>query len=126
MRTLTARVLLLVITATVLHGCKQFSLADANVLQKGMQAGAVLAVVAKGPQDSYEITLPSDTTMRFHVMVFRMHVGNSKGDYYAAFRNDSLFYWGYPYEWNRHPDSIIREVGLQTTSVRARDAGIRY
>ncbi len=33
--------------------------------------------------------------------------------YYYAFKNDSLIYWGYPYEFLRHSNPLIRDIAIE-------------
>ena len=44
-------------------------------------------------------------------MVFDLKLVGIRADYMAIFDRDRLLYWGHPYEFNRHPDALINELG---------------
>lgn len=38
-------------------------------------------------------------------------------EYYYAFQDGKLIYWGYPYQFNRHDNSLMREIGEETQRI---------
>lgn len=91
--------------------CTTFGLSDANKLQMGMSATTVEDLVSKGPKKTFDFTVVALPGSTFKAMVFDLALGSTKAEYYAVFKNDGLYYWGHPYEFNRHPDPNINAVG---------------
>ncbi|MBX7153537.1 MAG: hypothetical protein U0Y96_14485 [Candidatus Kapaibacterium sp.] len=88
------------------QSCAVFTLADANTLQKGMAPTEVLNQVSKGPRETLV-----NASKNLEVQVFQIVVGNYKADYFAAYKGGKLLYWGYPYEFARHNNPEIVEMG---------------
>lgn len=97
--------------AVVLQSCAAFTLSDANLFQKGLSEATVLGKVSKGPKKMFAISLKSDPSRSFRVLLFKLTLGSTDADYIAVFENDKLFYWGHPYEFNRYPDPLYNEIG---------------
>ena len=97
--------------ACSLLSCAKFSLTDANAIQKGMSYSEVISKVSKKPMKEFDITIYSAPSKKYFVQVYELHNGGDNSDYLAVFENDKLLYWGYPYEFNRHPDATLNEIG---------------
>ncbi len=102
--------IILVLTFTF-TSCVRFSLGDANKIQKGMTSSEVNGIVSKGPVKDFMMTIYSSPSKKYFVQVYDIHVGNYNSDYFAVYENEKLLYWGYPYEFNRHPDPLLNEIG---------------
>jgi len=103
------KLLILVASVTVMitaQSCSVFTLADANTLQKGMSSAEVLSIVSKGPRETLV-----NASKNLEVQVFQMTIGSYKADYIAAYKSGKLLYWGYPYEFARHNNPEIVEIG---------------
>lgn len=99
------------------------SLAEANRLQKGMTSANVTEVLSVEPRQTVTFTVPQGSNNTIIALVFEMSVSRTssdfsslfvskpKSDYIAVFENDKLLYWGHPYEFNRHPDPRLNEIG---------------
>lgn len=98
----------------VLSSCMQtFSLSDANKVRKGMTKKEVKSQVAGSPVKDFQISITSDPNATFNVMYYIVQMGGSVfSDYYLVFENDKLLYWGQPYEFLRHPDTKLNEIGV--------------
>lgn len=98
-------------------------LADTNRLQKGMTSAKVQEVLSVDPKSTVTFAVPKGSNTTIVAMVFSMVVGSTndsfiaintskpKADYFVVFENDKLLYWGHPYEFNRHPDPRLNEIG---------------
>lgn len=100
-----------IVCLIVLAGCAAFNLGDANRLQKGQTKDQVLDVVSKGPSKTFEIKAPGDASRKLEVMSFVLKNAGTATEYFAVFEDNKLLYWGYPYEFNRHPDIRLNEIG---------------
>jgi len=99
------------VAAIVLQSCTSFTLTDANQFQKGISEATVLGKVSKSPKEMFTISLKSDPSRSFRVLLFRLSLGSTVADYITVFEKDQLFYWGHPYEFNRYPDPLYNEIG---------------
>jgi hypothetical protein len=50
------------------------------------------------------------------VQSYRLVTGEYGTTYFLAYRNDSLIFWGYPQEFARSSDPLIREIGKAALS----------
>ncbi|MBC8124712.1 MAG: hypothetical protein H7X70_03160 [Candidatus Kapabacteria bacterium] len=112
-------------TSLLIVSCATSSmgLADSNRLQKGMTSAMVQEVLSVEPKQTVTFKVPQGSNNTIIAMVFDMSVGHTssgfwtlfvgkpKSDYFAVFENDVLLYWGHPYEFNRHPDPRLNEIG---------------
>lgn len=97
--------------AFLLQSCTSFTLTDANLFQKGISEATVLDKVSKGPEELFSISLKSDPSRSFRVLLFKLTLGSTDADYITVFEKDKLLYWGHPYEFNRYPDPLYNEIG---------------
>jgi hypothetical protein len=66
----------------------------------------VESVVAKGPY--HTMTMPKGNSF---IQVFKIHIGDYESDYLAVYQDGKLKYWGFPYEFLRHHDTQLNEIG---------------
>ena len=113
------RISILALCLVVLAGlssCKQFGIGDANKMQRSMTQAQALDLASKGPRDTYK-----NAALNLDVQVYALSMGNVTSDYLLAFKNDKLIYWGYPYEFMRHSDPAIVEIGRWTVEKIEKD-----
>jgi hypothetical protein len=67
--------------------------------------------VSKGPISEFDMSIYSAPSKKYFVQVYSIHTGGYNSDYFAVYENGKLLYWGYPYEFNRHPDAMLNEIG---------------
>lgn len=92
-----------------------FTFNSLNLLKKGQTIEEVSDVVAKAPENTFKISLPSDS--KFHYVVEQYKVEDGiQVVFFCVYRDGKLFYWGYPYELNRHHDTTISEIGIAATN----------
>ncbi|GAB1430104.1 hypothetical protein MASR2M18_09370 [Ignavibacteria bacterium] len=102
--------------ACILASCAQFTLADANMFYKGMTISEVENVVSRSPQNTFEVNLPSSPNKRYFIEQYIIAFGDYKSVYFCAYEGGGLLYWGYPLEFNRHPDATLNELGRAATA----------
>lgn len=76
-----------------------------------MSVAKTLDISPKSPINEFNILLPSEPTAKMLIHVYILSVGDYKSDYFLAFRNDRLVYWGYPHEFARSSDPYLNEIG---------------
>lgn len=94
-----------------LCSCAQFSPETLDRFHKGMSVSKTLDISPKSPKNEFTILLHSDPTAKLLIHVYILSVGDYKSDYFLAFRNDRLVYWGYPHEFARSSDPYLNEIG---------------
>lgn len=100
-----------IVLAITLASCAKFTLSDSNKIQKGMAPAQVNDIVSKGPEKEFMMSIYTAPSKKYFVQVYDIQVGSYNSDYFAVYENDKLLYWGYPYEFNRHPDPLLNEIG---------------
>ncbi|MCX6147121.1 MAG: hypothetical protein NTW25_07695 [Candidatus Kapabacteria bacterium] len=48
---------------------------------------------------------------KFEIYITRLNGALEKEIYYYAFKNDSLIYWGHPFQFTRSEDSTLKDIG---------------
>jgi hypothetical protein len=91
--------------------CVQFTPATLDKFQKGMTIAQTLDITPMSPRHEFTISLPSDASAKLLVHTYILSIGEYKSDYFLAFRNDKLVYWGYPHEFARSSDPYLNEIG---------------
>lgn len=80
---------------------------------------AIVTPIATG-NISEQITLPATSTYNkiSHQYIHHDYTNN----YYFIFKNDSLMYWGFLYEFVRHPNSEIENIGTAIVKLQKQEA----
>ncbi len=97
--------------AVVATSCKTYSFAEAEMINKGMTASTVLPFTSIRPTIDVPFTVPVHTISDYHVMMFPQVIGSNSADFYIVFETDKVIYWGHPYEFKRHPDQTLNDIG---------------
>lgn len=97
--------------ATVLASCSHFTYSDANHLQKGQTIEEVADLVSKGPKNTFEISLPSSPNIKYVIEQYIVKAGEYEQAFFCVYQGGKLLYWGYPFEFRRHPDATLNEIG---------------
>lgn len=64
-----------------------------------------MALASKGP---YKFL--SNPAMHLDIQVYKIAMGDYQSDYFLAFKDNKLYYWGFPYEFSRHSDPFINDI----------------
>ncbi len=78
--------------------------------QKGRSVESILENSYK-PKKRFQVTLPNPSNTQVDVLVYDIYMGRIANDYFVAFENNKLFFWGYPNEFTRSNDPYINQVG---------------
>ena len=81
-----------------------------DTFSKGMTLAHVKTLTPSSPIHEFEITT-ANPSGRVTVLVYELSIGDYKSDYFLAFGNDKLLYWGYPHEFARSSDIYLNDVG---------------
>ncbi len=84
-----------------------------------MPVAEVAETVSKGPENTFEISLPSKPNIKYVVEQYEIAFGDYKSVYFVVYEGGKMLYWGYPLEFNRHPDATLNEIGR--TAIAAYD-----
>ncbi|MBS1537425.1 MAG: hypothetical protein JST20_06715 [Bacteroidetes bacterium] len=103
-------ILIFAVITSCLMSCSQFTPEVLDKYQKGMAVSQTIDISPVSPKTEFNITIPSDPA-KFIIHVYVLSLGDYKSDYFLAFRNDKLVYWGYPHEFARSSDPYLNEIG---------------
>lgn len=95
----------------ILTSCNHITINDVNNIQKGMSRTQVQTIVSTKAVKEFTIALSSRPDSRYFIQVFSFFVEEYQSDYFIVYENEKLLYWGYPYEFNRHPDPLLNDIG---------------
>jgi len=86
-------------------------LRDLSNLRTGMSPDEPPRLMNVLPREVFEWSL-AQSEDRIIVQSYVFSAGGEPGStYFLAYRNGSLIFWGYPHEFARSSDRIIREIG---------------
>ncbi|MBW1743367.1 MAG: hypothetical protein JRJ47_08040 [Deltaproteobacteria bacterium] len=72
------------------------------------QEARVLAGIPPKYIFTIQLTEPSDS---IEIQSYILSSGDYRSDYFLAFKDNKLIYWGYPHEFARVDDPYINEIG---------------
>lgn len=104
-------ILIVCVVALSITSCYRFTRYDTYKITNGMLKSRVVDTIGIDPDKELLIDVSADPNSRYEVLNFTVSAIGTEGIYLLAFKNDSLYYWGYPYEFNRHPSPILNEIG---------------
>ena len=103
--------LFVLISASLMSGCMSYSFKEADLISKGMTPTMVLAVSRDQPTVDVPFIVKGHETSDYRVIVYRLALASNTSDFYIIFENDKVIYWGHPYEFKRHPDQTLNDIG---------------
>ncbi len=63
------------------------------------------------PNKRLQFSLPSDTSKKIDVLVYKLPVSEDDNTYLATFSNNKIIFWGYPHEFARSNNQLFNEIG---------------
>jgi hypothetical protein len=93
-----------------LSSCAQMTLSHVTHLRNGMTSEQTRTVIGIPPQYFFfvELTEPwSEIEVHSHIL----HSSDYYSDFFLAFKDNRLIYWGYPHEFARAQDPYINKIG---------------
>lgn len=103
--------LIILSIAVVATSCRSYSFTEADMINKGMTASTVLSLTSMRPTADVPFSVPGHTTSDYRVIMFPQVIGSNSADFYIVFESDKVIYWGHPYEFKRHPDQTLNDIG---------------
>jgi len=98
---------------TVIH------MRDLAGLRMGMAPDEPPRVMGTPPKQVFQWPI-STTGDSIVVQSYVLATGHYWSTYFLAYRNDALIFWGYPQEFARSSDPLLREIGKKAMSGYAR------
>ena len=103
-------VILILVSISLLISCAQITLTQVGKLRMGMTIEESQKVTAVSPKYTIPLgTIEGNGTIAVHSYILTS--GNYKSNYFLAYRNGGLIYWGYPHEFARSKDLLLNEIG---------------
>jgi hypothetical protein len=107
--------LLLAILSCVEYTTHTIYLRDLAGLRMGMGPDEPPRVMGVAPKKVFQWSMAT-TGDSIIVQSYLLATGEYGATYFLAYRNNSLIFWGYPQEFARSSDPLVREIGKAALS----------
>ena len=101
----------MLVVSAVLIACvpTSVSVGELAVLRKGMEPSEVSSALKdKEPQFSLPMVIDGQA---YRVDAYILSAGGYRSDYFLAYDEDRLMFWGYPHEFARSKNELINRMG---------------
>jgi hypothetical protein len=111
----TKRFVIPLLLCILLIGClpPTVSVRELGELRKGMNETTVVQIMRHQPL--YRFVL-EEFNRPVWVDVYRLNTGGAFADYFLAFQDYRLVFWGYPHEFARSQDETINSMGKRAVA----------
>lgn len=92
---------------------------DLTALRMGMSPDETPRAMGVPPKEVFQWS-EATTGDSIIVQSYFLATGDYSTTYLLAYRNDALIFWGYPQEFARSSDPVIREIGKEALRFHAR------
>jgi len=101
---------LILVSISFFISCAQMTLREVGKLRMGMTIEESQRVTTVSPKRTFPLgTIEGNGTIEVHLYI--LHHGDYETNYFLAYRNGRLIYWGYPHEFERSKDPLLNEIG---------------
>lgn len=108
-------VMLISLSISLLISCAELTLTQVGKLRMGMTVEESQKATGVSPKYIIPLdTIEGNGTVEVHSYI--LSSGNYKSNYFLAYRNGGLMYWGYPHEFARSKDQLLNEIGQKAVS----------
>ncbi len=83
---------------------------DLTALRMGMAPDETLRAMGVSPKEVFQWSM-TKTGDSIIVQSYLLATGEYSTTYFLAYGNDALIFWGYPQEFARSADPLLREIG---------------
>jgi hypothetical protein len=104
---------LLLVLSFIINSCAAptgMSVKTLLKMQRGMPENAYNSILENEKMKA-EFTLDDIIGKQVKIKVFTKSESEIGSTFFVAFIDGMLYYWGYPYEFARHSEQIINEIG---------------
>ena len=108
---LLRRALLILVCISSFVSCAQMTLSHVGKLRQGMTVEESQVVLSVSPKYTFSLDI-AEGNETIEVQSYILSSGDYTSNYFLAYRNNRLIYWGYPHEFARSKDSLLNEIGL--------------
>lgn len=84
-------------------------------LHKQLTEEEVTALVETEPTDEFTIHINADSS-EYKVRSYILSIGSYDSQFLLCFKNNKLFFWGYPHEFARANSPILNEIGEKSVN----------
>ena len=104
--------LAVIIIVFVFSACAKLTLTHVSNLRKGMTIQESQTSLNRSYQREFILNNISSTD-KIIVRLYILSSGDYESNYFLAFVNDKLIFWGYPHEFARSQDELINKIGSE-------------
>lgn len=90
--------------------CTQLTLTQISDLRMGMTESEAYEAIKMPPDYEIDVVL-KNAPSPILVQSYTLSSGNYKSDYFIAFENGRIIFWGYPHEFARSTNKKINYIG---------------
>jgi len=82
-------------------------------IKQGMTVEHVSTLFSEHEKTLFNIEVDSKIDKPFLIVAYKRGFYPNYYDYFVAYEDNKVIFWGYPYEFNRHENPLINEIGLK-------------
>lgn len=108
----TTKCIIVFVCNILFLSCSQkFGIYHSNLLFMDMSITEANNLVLLPPIAEFDISIEQPKPHKYYVQVYIYYEHKQEFEYFVFFDDGKLRYWGFPYEFERHSDYIINEIG---------------
>jgi len=105
--------LLLLVFPVIATSCMALTTFDTSDIKKGMSFPEVYTHLNVFEKRAFYVKVSSSAQHEYFVEAYRAGYHPNYYDYFVAYEDKRVLFWGHPYEFNRHENPLINEIGLK-------------
>ncbi len=107
---------IILISSLIIISCVTMTLTDVGKLQKGMSIEEAKRSLPLKPKNEFSL---ENMGYNIRICTYILSSGDYGSNYFLAFQDGKLLFWGYPHEFARSNDSLINEIGKKSIDVQS-------
>ncbi len=107
------KTLQIIILSVILSSCMTLSSYEVTEVSKEMSFPQVYSFLSGFEKRAFYVKVSSSAQHEYFVEAYRAGYHPNYYDYFVAYEDKKVFFWGHPYEFNRHENPLINEIGLK-------------
>jgi hypothetical protein len=97
----------------ILSCANNLTLSKISTLRKNITEQEVNSIIQT--ESKYEFSIQIDSSKEIiNVKTYILSSGSYDSNYLLCFKENKLYFWGYPHEFSRSNDKIINEIGKKS------------
>lgn len=110
------RVLLIILSILIFISCSSYIYKNGNIELYETTYNQLKVETEIEIENEYDINLEGDSN-KYLILESRVTIPTGEAEYLHAFRNDTLIYFGYPYQFSQSSNSSVNELGKKYAEI---------